>query len=148
VVGGTIGVPISDWLLICTTLLALFLGFSKRRHELGILGAGAVSHRQVLTEYSRTFLDMMIGVVTACTVMSYALYTVSEETVRKFNTRALLLTLPFVLYGIFGTSTSSITGQAIPPDAPQGPPTLINLALWPRWRSSSSAPGAAMRVDL
>jgi hypothetical protein len=126
-------VPISDWLLICTTLLALFLGFSKRRHELAILGEGAVSHRQVLNEYSPTFLDMMIGVVTACTVISYALYTVSEETVRKFHTRALLLTLPFVLYGIFrylylvyhrtegGDPTQTLLKDR---------PTLINLGLW------------------
>lgn len=135
VVGGgvAIGVPLSDWLLICTTLLALFLGFSKRRHELGILGAEAVSHRHVLSEYSRTFLDMMIGVVTASTVMSYALYTVSEETVRKFHTRALLLTLPFVLYGIFRylylvyhRSEGGDPTQTLLSDRP----TLINLVLW------------------
>lgn len=135
VVGGgvAIGVPISDWLLICTTLLALFLGFSKRRHELGMLGTEAVSHRQVLSEYSRAFLDMMIGVVTASTVMSYALYTVSEETVRKFHTRALLLTLPFVLYGIFRylylvyhRSEGGDPTQTLLSDRP----TLVNVVLW------------------
>jgi len=103
VVGGAIAIQVemSHWLLLCTTLLALFLGFSKRRHELVLLREAAADHRQVLQEYSLHFLDMMIGVVTACTVMSYALYTVSEETVRRFHTRGLLLTLPFVLYGIF-----------------------------------------------
>jgi 4-hydroxybenzoate polyprenyltransferase len=103
VVGGgvAINVEISHWLLLCTTLLALFLGFSKRRHELGILGEKAVSHRRVLGDYSVYFLDIMIGVVTACTVMSYALYTVSEETVRRIGSQGLMFTLPFVLYGIF-----------------------------------------------
>jgi len=131
--GVAIRVPISDWLLICTTLLALFLGFSKRRHELGMLDKEAVSHRQVLSEYSRTFLDMMIGVVTASTVMSYALYTVSEETVRKFHTRALLLTLPFVLYGIFRylyivyhRGEGEDPTQTLLNDRP----TLVNLVLW------------------
>jgi hypothetical protein len=91
----------SHWLLLCTSLLALFLGFSKRRHELSLLGGEAASHRQVLHEYSPHFLDMMIGIVTASTVMSYALYTVSEDTALRFQTRGLIWTLPFVLYGIF-----------------------------------------------
>ena len=103
VIGGAlvIDVAISHWLLICTTLLALFLGFSKRRHELLLLGDKASSHRDVLADYSPDFLDMMIGIVTASTVMSYILYTVSEETVRRFHTDRLLLTVPFVLFGIF-----------------------------------------------
>jgi 4-hydroxybenzoate polyprenyltransferase len=103
VIGGAvvIEVEMSHWLLLCATLLALFLGFSKRRHEIGLLGELSVSHRQVLEQYSQSFLDMIIGIVTAATVMSYALYTVSEETVRRFHTKGLLLTLPFVLYGIF-----------------------------------------------
>ena len=103
VVGGGIAiqVEISHWLVLCTMLLALFLGFSKRRHELMLLGNEAASHRPVLVEYNPLFLDMMVGIVTASTVMSYALYTVSEETVRRFHTQGLLLTLPFVLYGIF-----------------------------------------------
>lgn len=103
VIGGSvvIVVEISDWLLLCTSLLALFLGFSKRRHELLLLKEGAGTHRQVLGEYDAHFLDMMIGVVTASIVMSYALYTVSFETVQKFHTRGLLATWPFVLYGIF-----------------------------------------------
>jgi 4-hydroxybenzoate polyprenyltransferase len=103
VAGGAIviDVEMSHWLVLCTTLLALFLGLSKRRHELVLLGEDAGTHRRVLKEYSAHFLDMMIGIVTACTVMSYALYTVSEETIRRFNTDHLIFTLPFVLYGIF-----------------------------------------------
>ena len=96
-----IGVPISEWLIICTVLLSLFLGFSKRRHEITILEGQANTHRSVLAQYTPYFLDQMIGIVTASTVMSYALYTISEETVRKFNTTHLLYTVPFVLYGIF-----------------------------------------------
>jgi len=96
-----IHVPISSWLLICTTFLALFLAMSKRRHELVLLGENSASHRKTLIEYSPQFLDQMIAVVTASAVMSYALYTTSEETVAKFGTRNLLFTLPFVIYGIF-----------------------------------------------
>jgi len=103
VVGGgvAISVEISHWLVLCTTFLALFLSFSKRRQELVRLGQGAGAHRQVLGEYNAYFIDMMISIVTASTVMSYALYTVSAETVQRFHTRGLMLTLPFVLYGIF-----------------------------------------------
>jgi 4-hydroxybenzoate polyprenyltransferase len=103
VIGGAllINVPTSEWLIICTVLLSLFLGFSKRRHEITILESDANSHRAVLEHYSPYFLDQMIGIVTASTVMSYALYTISDETVRKFGTRHLFYTVPFVLYGIF-----------------------------------------------
>jgi len=96
-----IGVSISSWLLICTTFLALFLALSKRRHELILLGENATLHREILEEYSPYLLDQMVAVVTASTVMAYALYTTSAETVEKFGTRNLIFTLPFVLYGIF-----------------------------------------------
>ncbi|MFH1941491.1 MAG: hypothetical protein ABIL68_05250 [bacterium] len=96
-----IDVSISSWLLVCTIFLALFLGLNKRRHELILLGEDATSHRHILKEYSPYLLDQMISVVTASTVMAYALYTTAAETVEKFGTRNLILTLPFVLYGIF-----------------------------------------------
>lgn len=96
-----IQVPISTWLLICTILLALFLAMSKRRHELILLEENAVHHRKILYEYSPYFLDQMISVVTSSTVLAYALYTMSEETVKKFHTDNLKLTIPFVIYGIF-----------------------------------------------
>ncbi|HJR51169.1 MAG TPA: hypothetical protein VJ794_08700, partial [Gemmatimonadales bacterium] len=96
-----IGVVISGWLLICTILLALFLALGKRRHEVLTLEAGAPSHRPILAEYSAGLLDQMIAVVTASTVTAYALYTMSPETVAKFQTTLLPVTLPFVLYGIF-----------------------------------------------
>ena len=96
-----IDVEISSWLLICTILIALFLALGKRRHEYVALRAVAVPHRPILEEYSEALLDQMIAVVTASTVMAYALYTMSPETVAKFNTHLLPATLPFVLYGIF-----------------------------------------------
>jgi len=96
-----IDVEISSWFLICTTLLALFLALSKRRHELIALKLEAKNHRKVLEEYSPYLLDQMISVVTASTVITYSLYTMSEQTVSKVGTRNLIYTVPFVLYGIF-----------------------------------------------
>jgi 4-hydroxybenzoate polyprenyltransferase len=96
-----IAVEISGWLVICTILIALFLALGKRRHEYRTLRGEAAAHRPILAEYSESFLDQMVAVVTASTVTAYALYTMSPETVAKFNTRLLPVTLPFVLYGIF-----------------------------------------------
>jgi 4-hydroxybenzoate polyprenyltransferase len=102
VAGGlAIKVTLSSWLLICSTLLALFLALSKRRHELVLLSKEASEHRPILEEYSPYFLDQLIAVVTASIVVAYCLYTISEETVAKFGTSNLLFTVPFVLYGIF-----------------------------------------------
>jgi 4-hydroxybenzoate polyprenyltransferase len=99
--GVAIGVAVSDWLLICTVLFALFLSLSKRRHELTSLSAAAAGHRAILAEYSPYLLDQMIGVVTASCLMAYAFYTTAEETRQKFQTDRLAWTIPFVLYGIF-----------------------------------------------
>jgi 4-hydroxybenzoate polyprenyltransferase len=96
-----IGVPISHWLLLCTLLLALFLALSKRRAELVTLADGATTHRRILAEYSPYMLDQMIGVVTASTLLAYAFYTISPDTVARFGTDRLLITVPFPLYGIF-----------------------------------------------
>ncbi len=102
VAGGlAISVPISPWLLVCTTLLALFLAFGKRRHELVLLSVNAIDHRKSLENYSTPFLDQMISVVTASTVVAYSFYTMSPEIETRFGTKWLSLTIPFVLYGIF-----------------------------------------------
>jgi 4-hydroxybenzoate polyprenyltransferase len=102
VAGGlAIKVQISPWLLICTFLLALFLALSKRRHELVLLQKEAGTHRPILKEYTPHLLDQMIAVVTASAVISYCLYTISSETIEKFGTKNLVITVPFVLYGIF-----------------------------------------------
>lgn len=99
--GLAIGVPVSDWLLICTVLLALFLGLSKRRHELTLLAGRATEHRRILEEYSSYLLDQMIGVVTASTLVAYIIYCTSPETIERFGTDLLVLTTPFPIYGIF-----------------------------------------------
>ena len=96
-----VAVPISQWLLVCTVLLAIFLVLSKRRHELVLLANGAVEHRPILGEYSPYLLDQMIGVVTASTLIAYIFYTINPETVQKFHTELLGLSIPFPLYGIF-----------------------------------------------
>ena len=102
VAGGlAIAVPISEWLLICTLLVALFLALAKRRAELTALEGAAADHRKILAEYSPYLLDQMISVVTASCVTAYAFYTTAQETREKFHTHRLSWTLPFVLYGIF-----------------------------------------------
>jgi 4-hydroxybenzoate polyprenyltransferase len=99
--GAIIHVEISPWLVVCATLLALFLALSKRRHELVVLGRDAGNHRSILSRYSPYFLDQLIGIVTASTLMSYALYTLSSDVQVKFPGKRLDLTIPFVLFGIF-----------------------------------------------
>ena len=96
-----IAVPMSHWLLVCTTLLALFIALSKRRHELTLLTEAAIDHRPILGDYTPYLLDQMISVVTASTLIAYAFYTISPETTEKFGTELLSLTIPFPLYGIF-----------------------------------------------
>jgi len=96
-----IDVAITHWLYVLTILLALFLALSKRRHELVLLADRATGHRPILEEYSPYLLDQMIAVVTASTIVAYAFYTMSPETVQKFGSDRLVLTLPFPLYGIF-----------------------------------------------
>jgi 4-hydroxybenzoate polyprenyltransferase len=96
-----IAVPISHWLLVCTTLLALFIALSKRRHELTLLTDTAIDHRPILGDYTPYLLDQMISVVTASTLIAYAFYTISPETTAKFHTDLLSFTIPFPLYGIF-----------------------------------------------
>jgi len=91
----------SSWFIICTILLSLFLGLGKRRQEIVHLGDRASEHRSVLSQYTPYVLDQMIAVVTASALISYAIYTISEQTIEKFGTEKLVLTLPFVLYGIF-----------------------------------------------
>jgi len=102
-VGGAfaIDVEISQWLLVCTILLALFIALAKRRHELVLLADGATGHRPILGEYSAYLLDQMISVVTVSTLVAYIFYTISPETQEKFGTALLELTIPFPIYGIF-----------------------------------------------
>lgn len=89
----------SPWLYICATLVALFIGISRRRHELVLLAENANEHRASLNEYSLPLLDEMISVVASATVIAYSLYTFSAPNLPPNH--AMMLTIPFVLYGIF-----------------------------------------------
>lgn len=134
-IGGAVAiqVAISSWFILCTMLLALFLGFAKRRHELALLEGDASTHRRILAEYSPQFLDQMIAIVTAGALVSYALYTMSSEVIEKLGTKYLNLTIPFVIYGMLrylyliykkdggGNPTSTVLGDL---------PLLIACALW------------------
>ena len=99
------GVPLvyaerfSPWLYVFTTLLALFLALGKRRQEIVLLRSQAKNARAILDHYSLPFLDEMMAVVTAGTVMTYALYTFSAPNLPQNHT--MMLTIPFVIYGIF-----------------------------------------------
>ncbi len=99
------GVPLvwaerfSPWLYVFTTLLALFLALGKRRQEIALLKENASHIRTILDHYNLQFLDEMMAVVTAGTVMTYALYTFSAPNLPKDHT--MMLTIPFVIYGIF-----------------------------------------------
>lgn len=106
ILAGTLGVGIapSQWLLLCGLMLTVFLGFAKRRAELFALEVGSQDggdQRKVLADYSPAVLDRMIAVSAAGVILSYALYTVSAETIRIHGTDKLVWTLPFVLYGVF-----------------------------------------------
>jgi 4-hydroxybenzoate polyprenyltransferase len=89
----------SPWLYVCTTLLALFMGFGKRRSELVLLAEGANSHRKVLDGYTIELLDQMILIVCSTTIMAYSLYTFFAPNLPENN--AMMLTIPFVLYAMF-----------------------------------------------
>ena len=96
-----IDVVISPWLLLCTLLLALFLALCKRRHELVVVNDGAGETHESLRDYDQRLLDQLISIMAAATVVCYALYTLSPETVAKFGTSQLGFTIPFVIFGLF-----------------------------------------------
>jgi len=101
-VGGAIviGVEISSWLLVCTSLLSLFLITAKRRAELANVKNGNES-RPILKQYSIKYLDDLLLVLVASTITSYTLYVFSVETIEHIGSRGLGLTIPFVFYGLF-----------------------------------------------
>jgi 4-hydroxybenzoate polyprenyltransferase len=124
-----IDVNLSVWLFLCTILLALFLVLTKRRAEMTVF-EGAVQQRSVLANYSPALLDQMISVVTASTVVSYAIYTTTPS---EFHSRNLVLTVPFVIYGIFRYLYLVYQKQVgIDPDRAlfRDVPLVINNLLW------------------
>jgi 4-hydroxybenzoate polyprenyltransferase len=131
------GVPLvqvarfSPWMYVCMALLALFLGFGKRRQELMLLKDGALNSRAILEEYSLTFIDGMMNVVMACTILAYSMYTFLAEGLPPNH--SMMLTIPFVLYGIFRyLYLVHVRGEIAPPDevALKDRPLQLGVALW------------------
>ncbi len=102
-IGGALAINVvfSNWLLVTTLYLALFLVLGKRRNELIILGEEAKNHRKILGEYSQSMLDSLIMIVAAASLVSYSLYTLNPTTISHFGTENLIYTLPIVIYGLF-----------------------------------------------
>jgi len=96
-----INVEASKWLLLCTFFFALFLAFCKRYEEVGKQDEASGQTRRTMSDYSMPFLNMLIGPLAALSILSYALYTVSAETIARHGTDQLMLTVPFVCYGVF-----------------------------------------------
>jgi 4-hydroxybenzoate polyprenyltransferase len=91
-----VAAPISPWLVVCTGLLTLYLGFSKRRYELYILGEEAMTHRRTLKDYSVEMLDQMMNIMVAATIIAYAMYTFFA-----YDHSYMMASIPFVIYGVF-----------------------------------------------
>lgn len=102
-IGGALAIRVrlSPWLLLCTFMLALFLALCKRRHEKILLADESINHRLALRGYHGKALDIVLIISAITTIASYALYTFSAETIKRFGTSRLGLTIPFVIFGIF-----------------------------------------------
>ena len=123
----------SPWLYVCTVLLALFLGLSKRRGELVALQENANNHRAILQEYNLPLLDEMISMVVSTTVLAYALYTFDPSNPHLPPNKAMMLTIPFVLYSVFRyLYLIHLRGETAPPDEVllRDRPLQIAIALW------------------
>jgi 4-hydroxybenzoate polyprenyltransferase len=128
--GGAVAIDvwISPWLILCTTLLALFLALNKRRNELMVLSDDAGKHRKILDQYTPDLIDKMLSVITSATVMSYSLYTFSAG-----KSGYMMLTIPFVLYGIFRYQylvTSKNMGGSPELTLYRDKPLLLDILLW------------------
>jgi hypothetical protein len=128
-----IDVEVSEWLILCTSMVALLVGFGKRRHELALLRGAAGNHRSSLNDYSIEFLDSIMAICSGAALITYALYTRADETVARVGSHGMLITIPFVVYGIFrylflihrrGEGGDPV--QILFRDRA----TLLNLALW------------------
>ena len=124
-----IDVEISEWLLLCTGLLALFLGFGKRRGEVVALGGSAHPQRPVLEQYSVALVDELIAVVTPSIIVAYSLYAVLAA-----RSQVMLLTVPFVMYGVFRVLYLIHHGSRLPDDPTvvvwQDRPLQVCIVLW------------------
>ena len=133
---GTSGVEIapSQWLLLCGLMLTLFLGFVKRRAELGVdIESDKAPQRKVLRYYSPALLDGLITVTAACIIMSYSLYTLSPDTIAMHRTPWLIVTVPFVIFGVFRylfLLHYHQQGEDAASEAVRDPQLVITVLLW------------------
>jgi 4-hydroxybenzoate polyprenyltransferase len=128
-----IHVEVTPWLFICTLSLALILSFGKRRNEMNTLKTEAGNHRETLQFYTVQLLDIILTISSAMAIGTYSLYTMAEETVLRFGSQRLIITTPFVMYGVFrylyliytqnkGGDPTKLLVKDIP--------TIINGSLW------------------
>jgi len=135
IVGGAyaINVQVSSWLVLCSLFISLLLGFAKRRGELAVAPPEGGAGRRVLRLYSTSFIDQLLTIAAAGTVISYALYTVAPRTIETFKTEKLIYTTVFVLYGVFRyiylTQTTSKVENPTGAVTSDGPIILTGL-LW------------------
>lgn len=128
-----INVIASEWLVLCTSMVALLIGFGKRRHELVLLEDAAHNHRKSLGDYSITFLDAVMNICAGAAVLTYALYTKADDTVARVGSHWMLATIPFVVYGVFRYLFLIHKRQAGGDPVHilfHDRPTLLNLLLW------------------
>jgi 4-hydroxybenzoate polyprenyltransferase len=128
-----LNVVASEWLVLCTSMVALLIGFGKRRHELTLLEDAAGNHRPSLGDYSIGFLDAIMNICAGAAVLTYALYTKADDTVARVGSRGMLVTIPFVVYGVF-RYLFLIHRREAGGDPVQilfrDRPTMLNLLLW------------------
>jgi 4-hydroxybenzoate polyprenyltransferase len=134
ILAGTVGVgiPPSQWLLLCGLMIALFLGFSKRRAEL-YASSGNGGGRKVLDHYQPVLLDKMIVITATCVILTYSLYTMSPVTIAVHKTDRLIYTVPFVMYGIFRyifSLHSRATGAEPSQEIFRDPHILLSIVGW------------------
>jgi len=128
-----VGIPPTQWLLICGFMMALFLGFAKRRAELYALAGETSNHRRVLELYQPVLLDKLIVITATCVILTYSLYTMSPATIQNHHTESLIYTAPFVVYGIFRyihKLHNSQTGTEPAVEIFRDPHMLLSLAGW------------------
>ena len=99
--GVAVGVSVSHWILLCTFFGSLLLALGKRRSETSLLKEDSHNHRFVLQHYTPDFLNQLLGVSSALTIMSYVAYVTDSQTIARFQTDRLVYTVPLVVYGIF-----------------------------------------------
>lgn len=135
IIAGTVVIsePITAWVIILATLLALFLAIGKRRSEFVNLPEGREAHRRTLREYNQYFLDQLITIVATAAIMAWSLYTLDPVIADRLETAYLPLTIPLVLYGIFRyLYLVHIKGKGESPTHTllADPPLLITVGLW------------------